>query len=155
MTGSRISRGGWAMICALMFFVSLGSAKESDLNPAAISYKLPNQIKWNDEQNGAKSAVVRGDPAKPGPYIVLYKWPPHRMSRPHFHPNDRFITVLSGTWWVGTGSKYAPETTVPMPAGSFIVHYGKQIHYDGAKDGETMLEIVGEGPATATPAEAK
>jgi hypothetical protein len=25
------------------------------------------------------------------------------FSRPHFHSNDRFITVLKGTWWVGTG----------------------------------------------------
>jgi len=30
-----------------------------------------------------------------------------------------------------------------------------QIHYDGAKDADTVLEIVGEGPATATPAEDK
>jgi hypothetical protein len=30
-----------------------------------------------------------------------------------------------------------------------------QIHYDGAKDSEAVLEIVGEGPATATPAEEK
>jgi hypothetical protein len=30
-----------------------------------------------------------------------------------------------------------------------------QIHYDGAKDSEAVLEIVGDGPATATPAEEK
>jgi len=42
-----------------------------------------------------------------------------------------------------------------MPAGSFVTHFGKQVHYDGAKDQEAMIEIVGEGPATATPAEAK
>jgi hypothetical protein len=29
------------------------------------------------------------------------------------------------------------------------------VHYDGAKDEPTVLEIVGEGPATATPAEVK
>ena len=44
---------------------------------------------------------------------------------------------------------------VPMPTGTFVRHVGKQIHYDGAKDGDTVLEIVGMGPATATPAEAK
>jgi long-subunit fatty acid transport protein len=98
-----------------------------------------------------------GDPAKPGPYIVLVKWYPGHMSHPHFHPNDRFITVISGTWWVGTGTKYDPEATVPMPAGSYVVHYGKQVHYDGAKEstGPTVLQIVGEGPATSTPAEEK
>jgi len=56
---------------------------------------------------------------------------------------------------VGTGPKFDPDGTVPLPAGTFVTHFGKQIHYDGAKDSEAVLEIVGEGPATATPAEAK
>jgi hypothetical protein len=38
-----------------------------------------------------------------------------------------------------------------MPAGSFVVHYGKQVHFDGAKNEDAVLEIVGEGPATSTP----
>jgi long-subunit fatty acid transport protein len=77
------------------------------------------------------------------------------MSRPHFHPNDRYVTVISGTWWVGTGTKYDPDSTVPLKAGSFVVHAGKQIHYDGAKDEECVLEIVGMGPANSTSAEKK
>jgi hypothetical protein len=135
--------------------VSLGSAKVNDLNPAAITYKLPDQIKWTDEPIGSKHAVLWGDPNKPGLYVVLVKWTAHHMSHPHFHPNDRFITVLSGTWWVGTGAKFDPDSTVALPAGTFVTHFGKQIHYDGAKDEDAVLEIVGEGPATATPAETK
>jgi quercetin dioxygenase-like cupin family protein len=138
----------------LTVLILLGPAK-ADLNPAALAYKLPNQIEWKDTPLGAKEAVMRGDPSKPGPYIVLIKWGPHQMSRPHFHPNDRFITVLSGTWWVGTGSKFDPDSTVPMPAGSFVTHFAKQVHYDGAKDSEAVIEIVGEGPATVIPAETK
>ena len=133
----------------------LGSSKASDLNPAAINIKLPDQIKWTGNPEVSETAVLYGDPNKPGLYIVLTKWHPHHMSRPHFHPNDRFITVISGTWWVGTGTKYDPDSTVPVTAGSFVTHYGKQIHYDGAKDGDAVLEILGEGPATSTPAEAK
>ncbi len=126
-----------------------------DLNPAALTYKLPDQIKWTDSPTGSKTAVLLGDPAKPGVYIVLVRWTAHHMSHPHFHPNDRFITVLSGTWWVGTGAKFDPDSTVAIPAGSFVTHFGKQIHYDGAKEEDAVLEIVGEGPATATPAEGK
>jgi hypothetical protein len=105
--------------------------------------------------DGPQNATLYGDPNKPGLYIVLTKWTPHHMSRPHFHPNDRFIHVVSGTWWVGWGPKYDPDSTFAIPAGSFVQHYGKQIHYDGAKDGEAVLEIVGMGPATSTPAEQK
>jgi hypothetical protein len=153
MITTRMARRGFVVLVTAIL-VLLGTAK-ADLNPAALAYKLPNQIQWIEEANGAKQAVLRGDLAKPGPYIVLVKWEPHRMSRPHFHPNDRFITLISGTWWVGTGSKFDPNSTVAIPAGSFVTHFGKQIHYDGAKDVETVLEIVGEGPATATPAEVK
>ncbi len=139
----------------IAMFVWLGPVQAGDLNPAALAYKLPNQIKWVVNPNGSQQAVLAGDPEKPGLYVVLTKWTAHHMSRPHVHPNDRFITVLSGTWWVGTGPKYDPESTVPMPPGSFVTHFGKQIHWDGAKDGDTVLEIVGQGPATSTPAEAK
>ncbi len=31
-----------------------------------------------------------------------------------------------------------------MPAGTFVTHFGKQIHYDGAKEGDTVLLIVGD-----------
>jgi hypothetical protein len=75
----------------------------------------------------------------------------NHFSRPHFHPNDRFITVLSGTWWVGSGPDFDPNTSVPIPAGSFVTHFGKQVHWDGAKDTDAVLLIVGEGPATTTP----
>jgi len=142
-------------VLAVAFAVSLAAAKPIDLDPAALAYKLPDQIKWIDDPIGAKIAVLQGDPSKPGLYVVLVKWLPHHFSHPHFHPNDRFITVLSGTWWVGTGSKFDTESTVPMPAGTFVTHFGKHVHYDGAKDVEAMLEIVGNGPATATPAETK
>src|ERR1700735_1553679 len=103
----------------------------------------------------ATDLILAGDPAKEGLYVELVKWHAHHMSHPHFHPNDRFITVISGTWWVGTGTKFDPDSTVPLPPGSYVRHFGKQVHYDGAKDEDTVLEIVGEGPATSTPAEVK
>ena len=145
----------WIAAPLVALLVSLAAAKATDLNPAAIAYKLPDQIKWSDDPIGAKMAVMQGDPSKPGLYVVLVKWTPHHMSRPHWRPNDRFIMVISGTWWVGTGAKFDPDSTVALPAGTFVTHFGKQIHYDGAKDAEAVLEIVGEGPATATPAEGK
>jgi len=117
-----------------------------------MSFELPDQIEWSDGR-GASTAVLVGDPSKPGLYVVLTKWHPGNMSRPHFHPNDRFITVISGTWWVGWGDTYDPDSTYPIPAGSFVTHYGNQIHYDGAKDEEVVLQIVGMGPATSTAAE--
>jgi hypothetical protein len=140
---------------AITFALICARPTDADLNPAALAYKLPKDIPWVDQGNGSVRAILAGDPDKPGLYVLLNKWKAHNMSRPHFHPNDRFVTVISGTWWVGTGSKYDPASTVPMPPGTFVRHVAKQIHYDGAKDEDTVLEIVGMGPATNTPAETK
>jgi quercetin dioxygenase-like cupin family protein len=139
--------------------LTFGLARAAELNPAAVVYQLPDQIKWKAPFGvvpGVENAVLAGDPTQPGLYVVMVKWLAGRhFSHPHFHPHDRYITVLKGTWWVGTGSKFDPDATVPMPAGTFVTHYGGQIHFDGAKDEDAILLIVGEGPATATPAEGK
>ena len=167
MFTSSISRRYWPVAAAMGLIASLGLAtslgsaeprtlaRAADIDPTAVTYKLPSQITWSGRPGAAETAVVLGDPSKPGLYIELVKWYPHNMSRPHFHPNDRYITVLSGTWWVGTGTKYDPDSTVAMPPGSYVVDLAKQVHYDGAKDEIAEIEIVGEGPATITPAEVK
>ncbi len=155
MSISSALRRSATVVGAISTFVWLASVSASDLNPKAITITLPKDLKWTTSASGNSTAVLFGDPNKPEMYGVLTKWSPGHMSRPHFHPNDRFVTVISGTWWVGTGTKYDPNSTVAVPAGSFVKHTGKEIHYDGAKDGECLLEIVGMGPATSTPAEAK
>jgi hypothetical protein len=40
-----------------------------------------------------------------------------------------------------------------MPAGSFVTHFGKQVHWDGAKDEDAVLLIMGEGPGSSTAVE--
>jgi hypothetical protein len=144
------------LMFAAAVFLSLSFAQASDLDPKTINIRLPKDIKWTGNPNtGPLTATLMGDPAKAGLYVILTKWTPHHMSRPHFHPNDRYITVISGTWWVGTGTKYDPDNTTPVPAGSFVTHFAKHAHYDGAKDEEVVLEIVGVGPATAVSAGGK
>jgi hypothetical protein len=141
-----------ALLAAFAFVASYAS----ELDSKAVTYTPLDKIQWKDNAAGTNaSAPIYGDPTKPEPYAMFLKWKAGNMSRPHFHPNDRYITVLSGTWWVGSGPKFDPESTVPMPAGTLVVHYGKGIHYDGAKQGDAILLIHGMGPATATPAEQK
>src|SRR5262249_36948130 len=123
----------------------------AELNPAALAYKLPDQIKWNPPTPaGSQNAVLVGDPGKPGLYVVLNTWlKGNHFSKPHFHPNDRFITVLDGTWWMGSGPTFDPDNSVALRAGTFVTHFGKQVPWDGAKDEYAKLLIVGDGPGTS------
>jgi len=127
----------------------------AELNPAALVYQLPDQIKWNaPSAAGSQNAVLVGDPSKPGLYLVRNKWlKGNHFSRPHFHPYDRFITVLGGTWWMGSGTNFDPNNSVPLPAGTFVTHFGREVHWDGAKDEDASLFIFGDGPGTSTPVE--
>jgi quercetin dioxygenase-like cupin family protein len=130
---------------------------DGKLNPQFVTFKTPDQFVWRDPSNAAQTnqTILVGDPSKTGIYMNINRFKPGAFSRPHFHPNDRYIMVLKGTWWVGTGTKFDQNATVPMPAGTFVTHFGKQVHFDGAKDEEVEVLIVGEGPSTTTPAEQK
>jgi quercetin dioxygenase-like cupin family protein len=139
-------------VAVLGLLTATASSQAADLDRTAVDFTIPSEIKWVRNAAGtSEQAVLFGDPSKPGPYVVRIKWLPGNMSRPHSHPNDRFFAVLSGTWWVGTGEKFDPEATVPVPAGSYVIHYGGKVHYDGAKGEETIIQLWGMGPATATP----
>lgn len=42
---------------------------------------------------------------------------------------------------------------VPVPAGSYVIHYANKIHFDDAKADEAVSQVWSMGPATSTPAE--
>jgi quercetin dioxygenase-like cupin family protein len=108
----------------------------------------PDQVKWQTPPGETAQAVLEGDPSKPGIYVVRVKFPPHTFSMPHWHSTDRHIVVLKGTWWMGVGETFDPATAVPMPVGSYVKHPAGAVHWDGAKDEEVVLQIIGEGPVT-------
>jgi quercetin dioxygenase-like cupin family protein len=118
-------------------------------DPKNIPFVLPKDIKWKvDTAFGEDEAPLFGDVTKPGLYGMLIRWKPGQFSTPHFHSTDRYIYVVSGTWWVSSSDHYDPKTTYPLPAGSFATDMKEKIHWDGAKDETVILELVGEGPAT-------
>src|SRR5438067_8503394 len=140
MTRTRTSA-----LAAVVLVVILGVPSgygAADIDRTAVDIRTPSEIKWVKNAAGTnESAVLFGDPSKPGPYVVRVKWLPGNMSRPHFHPNHRFIVVPTGPRWPGTGHKFDPENTNPMPAGTFVTHFGGTIHYACAYDYGAVLMI--------------
>lgn len=109
----------------------------------------PGSEDWQDAPGyqGIQLMLVEGDPTKPGPYVVRVKFSPGIMSMPHRHPDDRLVTVIKGTWYTGTSETFELGSTRPLPAGSFMKHPAGAAHYDGAKDGEVIVQITGVGPS--------
>src|SRR5438309_9903943 len=55
---------------------------------------------------GAKLAVLAGDPNKKGLFTVRLQTPAGYKVPPHTHPTTEHITVISGTFNIGTGDKF-------------------------------------------------
>lgn len=110
---------------------------------------VPANIQWTEipDGMGVKMAVLSGDLAKEGLYVVRVTFPPGVMSRPHYHPEDRHALVIKGTWYQGLGDEFAPDKTFPLGPGSYIRHPAGGHHFDGAKGEEVVVQIVGYGPS--------
>jgi quercetin dioxygenase-like cupin family protein len=85
---------------------------------------------------------------------MMSRWSKGSFSHPHFHTADRYVYVVDGTWWVGTGNKFDPEhLAVPVKAGSFATELGKEVHWAGARDADATILIFGQGPISNTEVE--
>lgn len=125
------------------------AAVTKDLNPASIDVVLPENLKWEGVP-GELRAKLYGDPEKPGPYAIIYKWEPGHHSKPHTHAYDRVGYVISGTWWMSTSSKEDLSTLKPVTAGNYVIHKGNQVHWDGGVDNTAVIIVTGVGPIKTT-----
>ena len=105
---------------------------------------------WNPGtgmMKGAQVAVLAGNPATGGLYIVRVKVPAGAVFGPHYHNETENVTVVSGTLWVGLGDKMNKAAMKPLTAGSFVQVPAKLHHYAMTKTA-TVLDITGIGPET-------
>jgi quercetin dioxygenase-like cupin family protein len=137
--------------------VAAGGATDTISDAGAGFVRLtPEQIHWQDmpDAYGGQIATLAGDPSGRGLYVQRVRFPPHVMDRPHWHPGDRYVTVIKGTWYAGTGPTFDPAQAVPLKPGSYMFHPAKALHWDGSNsDEEVIVQIVGLGPVETTAAD--
>jgi len=112
-----------------------------------------DKLTWRPTEGntlGVETAVVEGDPSKPGYYLTINHFPAGVMSRPHYHPDERYVIVLRGTWYTDEGNVFRPNQAVPLKPGDFMRHPKGGPHYDGGLDEDTWVAISGYGPTKAT-----
>jgi hypothetical protein len=129
-------------------------AKPAEHPPAAHATMLnAADLKWGPAppafNAGAQMAVVDGDPAKPGPFVLRVKFPDGFKVMPHWHPTDENVTVVSGTLNAGMGEKWDDAAMKTFTAGAFARMPKKSPHYVQAKE-ETVVQVHGTGPFALT-----
>lgn len=64
---------------------------------------------------------------------------------PHWHPNVERVTVLSGTFKLGSGEIFDANNTKALLPGSYTAMPPEMRHYAVA-DGETVIQLTSVGP---------
>ena len=137
-----------AMALALFVTVTVTFAQPEPLRPLRVA---PDQLTWTADPRGYEQALIVGDPTKPGIYVARLRFPSNLRVAPHFHPDDRIVTVLSGTVLFGYGERFDETTMRALSAGSVWTEPAKQPHFAWSRDGEVVLQVIGMGPSNTTP----
>jgi hypothetical protein len=113
----------------------------------------PSDMNWGPAPNalppGAKLAVLSGDPNGNGEYTVRVQMPAGYLVRPHFHPTDENLTLISGSFSVGMGDKVDKSTGRALEQGGFA-NMPAQMHHYAWSDNGAILQIHGMGPFAIT-----
>lgn len=99
--------------------------------------------------SGIETVVLKGDPTKPGLYVLALRAPANMTIQAHSHKDDRVATVLKGTWYFGYGSKFDEKALKALPAGSMYTEPSNTAHFAHTRE-QVVIEIVGYGPSSTS-----
>lgn len=121
-------------------------------NAYALEPKLLNNtdLKWSGNPNEVRVASVSGNEKSTGLYIYRVKFPQGHKIMPHFHSDERVVTVIAGSLYVGYGNSFNLKEMKNIQEGGIYTEPKEQAHYVWAKDGEVELQVVGYGPSIRT-----
>jgi len=144
-----------AAFMAVLFVAGMAApafAREP-FDPVKALQITPTELKWiqNPELHGLMSAVLVGDPGKPGLYVMRVRIPANAKLAPHFHPDEtRMVTVLSGTLYFGFGDEFDESKLRAFGPGSFFTEPKNRPHFAMTKGDGVMLQLNAVGPTGTT-----
>jgi quercetin dioxygenase-like cupin family protein len=115
-------------------------------NHAAHQTTSPDAVQWSPVGPGLSIAVLSGSLQDEGaPFVFRLKVAAGSRIAPHWHPVDEHLTVVSGTFHMGTGDRFDTSGGSALAAGGYAVMPKTTIHFAWA-DAETVVQVHGIGP---------
>ena len=99
--------------------------------------------------SGQSATVLYGDPTKPALYTVLLRLEPHKRIMPLSHPDSRFVTILSGTFYIAFGDTSTKPNSRPFRRAVSTLNRPRQTT-SGNRDESVIVAITGYGPSGTT-----
>lgn len=113
---------------------------------------VPGEMTWADVPSlpaGAKVALLEGPLNESKPFTMRLKLPANYRIPAHYHSAIEHVTVISGTFNMGTGDKIDAAKTRPLAVGSVAIMQPGTRHFAWTKE-ETEIQVHGVGPWTIT-----
>src|SRR5688500_3144759 len=125
-----------AFILPVLALVISNRALAQESHPAAMTSGMalhsPAEIKWKDGPpslpSGAKIAILEGDPAKEGMFVMRVRLPDGYHVPAHTHPKPERVTVISGTFKLAMGDNPKLADARILPAGTYGVWPPGMVH---------------------------
>lgn len=140
----------YLMLAMMMAFTSaIADDKIERMSADKMQSFTADKINWQEEKilpKGAQSALLIGDPSKPGVFIAWLKFPANYPIPPHTHPFTEVITVLKGKLGNGMGEKFDKTNGEVLNTGDSFVLPAGHTHYVWTTDEETIVELIATGP---------
>lgn len=115
----------------------------------AMTVLSPDKLAWQDAPpilpRGARMAVLKGDPAREGMFILRLRAPDGYRIMPHWHPAAENVTVLSGRFHLGSGEAFDKKQGTAIGAGGFVSMPAMMRHFAWF-EGESEIQLTGQGP---------
>jgi quercetin dioxygenase-like cupin family protein len=103
-------------------------------------------LKWTPIIKGCEIAPVIGDyKIARAQFVLRFRCVDGAKVPAHWHPQDEYLTVLSGTFLVADGDSYDEKKLHPIRAGGFLL-MPKDMRHFALNRGATIVQINGEGP---------
>lgn len=109
---------------------------------------MPGDLKWSPVPSlppGAQIAVIEGPMNEAVPFTIRLKFPANYQIPAHSHPAIERVTVLSGTFHMGTGGKFDKTKTHALPTGAIAIMQVGTNHFAWTSE-ETLVQLNGNGP---------
>jgi quercetin dioxygenase-like cupin family protein len=137
---------------ALVFAASvLGQPQVGDklmLTPKEMRYAAANPAL----PAGLATAVIAGNPAQAGVYVMRVRLPANFKIPPHSHPDTwRTVTVISGMVYFGYGEAFDESRTKALGPGSFFIEPKDEPHFAMTKGEEAVVQVTAQGPTATNP----
>jgi len=141
-------------ICLVLALVTGAVAGANAQGAGESVVKLPGDIVFKAPRvsPGPETAVLYGNPSKPGVFVMRVKFPAGFKVTPRWRPDAwRTVVVLSGTFYYGLGEQWDESKLRAYPPGTFFAHPSKHPHFAWAKDGDVIIQFTAMGPTNVTP----